>query len=258
MAPSARTKARIARAASIALVALVAAGIASWLLMGRAASSVAPSPSAPGEAAAAEGADGWPEVDWDYWQSVNPSVVGWISVDGTDVSQPIVQASPDAPTWWLRHDVWGNWSLYGCVYLDADCAEGGLLGSQNAVIFGHNMGFGDMSMLAAFAQYSSPEFAQSHRAVRLQTPSGRRLLEVRAAAVIGGWNATKRAHFDGEQDFDAWWDARMSEACTVLDPSSEGVWRRGAVTVATCSYDYWANERPVTYLADPEGGADAG
>lgn len=112
------------------------------------------------------------------------------------------------------------------------------------------MGFGDMSMLAAFAQYSSPEFAQSHHAVRLQTPSGRRLLEVRAAAVIGGWNATKRAHFDGEQDFDAWWDARMSEACTVLDPSSEGVWRCGAVTVATCSYNYWSNERTVTYLAD--------
>ena len=246
----ARAKARAAYAAAAALLLAAALAAAAYMLMGRAASSVEPSPDEGQGAAAAESADGWPEVDWDYWQSVNPSVVGWISVDGTDVSQPIVQASPDAPTWWLRHDVWGNWSLYGCVYLDADCAEGGLLGSQNAVIFGHNMGFGDMSMLAAFAQYSSPEFAQSHRAVRLQTPSGRRLLEVRAAAVIDGWNATKRAHFDGEQDFDAWWDARMSEACTVLDPSSEGVWRRGAVTVATCSYNYWSNERTVTYLAD--------
>ena len=64
-------------------------------------------------------------------------------------------------------------------------------------------------------------------------------------------NLSRRgAHFDGEQDFDACWDARMSEACTVLDPSSEGVWRRGAVTVATCSYNYWSNERTVTYLAD--------
>lgn len=246
----ARAKARAAYAAAAALLLAAALAAAAYMLMGRAASSVEPSPDEGQGAAAAESADGWPEVDWGYWRSVNPSVVGWISVDGTDVSQPIVQASPDAPTWWLRHDVWGNWSLYGCVYLDADCAEGGLLGSQNAVIFGHNMGFGDMSMLAAFAQYSSPEFAQSHRAVRLQTPDGRRLLEVRAASVIGGWNATKRAHFDGEQDFDAWWDARMSEACTVLDPSSEGVWRRGAVTVATCSYNRWSNERTVTYLAD--------
>ena len=249
----ARGKARAAYAAAAALLLAAALVACAYMLMGRAANSVSASPaSAEGAETAAEGADGWPEVDWGYWQSVNPSVVGWISVDGTDVSQPIVQASPDAPTWWLRHDVWGNWSLYGCVYLDADCAEGGLLGSQNAVIFGHNMGFGDMSMLAAFAQYSSPEFAQSHRAVRLQTPSGRRLLEVRAAAVIGGWNATKRAHFDGEQDFDAWWDARMSEACAVLDPSSEGVWQRGAVTIATCSYNYWSNERTVTYLADAQ------
>ena len=249
----ARGKARAAYAAAAALLLAAALVACAYMLMGRAANSVSASPaSAEGAEAPAEGADGWPEVDWDYWQSVNPSVVGWISVDGTDVSQPIVQASPDAPAWWLRHDVWGNWSLYGCVYLDADCAEGGLLGSQNAVIFGHNMGFGDMSMLAAFAQYSSLEFARSHRTVRLQTPSGRRMLEVRAAAVIGGWNATKRTHFDGEHDFDAWWDARMSEACAVLDPSPEGVWQRGAVTIATCSYNYWSNERTVTYLSDAQ------
>ena len=250
MAPSPRAKARAAYLSAAALLLAAVLMAACYLLMGRAANSVSPSPDAAAPPAEAVDSDGWPQVDWDYWKSVNPSIVGWISVDGTDLSQPVVQASPEAPTWWLRHDVWGNWSLYGCVYLDADCAEGGLLGSQNAVIFGHNMGFGDMSMLARFAEYSSPEFAQSHRTVRLQTPSGRRLLEVRAAAVIGGWNATKRAHFDGEQDFDAWWDARMSEACATLDPSCEGIWQRGAVTVATCSYNYWSNERTVTYLAD--------
>ena len=255
-----RRKAALARSraamAMAVLVAMAMAGlVAAYLWMGGKAGSVSPSPALDGPGAAGSemvDSDGWPEVDWDYWTSVNPSVVGWISVDGTDLSQPVVQASKDDPTWWLRHDVWGNWSLYGAVYLDAECAEGGLLESRNAVVFGHNMGFGDMSMLAWFAEYSSPEFADAHRTVRLQTPAGRRLLEVRAAAVIGGLDATKRTSFDGRQDFDAWWDARTSEACTVLDSSSEGLWERGVVTVATCSYNYWSDERTVVYLADAE------
>lgn len=247
---AALARSRAAMAAAALIAAAMAACVAAYLWMGGEAGSVSPSPAS--DDPCAVDSDGWPEVDWDYWTSVNPSVVGWISVDGTDLSQPVVQASQDDPTWWLRHDVWGNWSLYGAVYLDAECAEGGLLESRNAVVFGHNMGFGDMSMLAWFAEYSSPEFADAHRTVRLQTPSGRRLLEVRAAAVIGGLDATKRTSFDGRQDFDAWWDARTSEACTVLDSSSEGLWERGVVTVATCSYNYWSDERTVVYLADAE------
>ena len=50
----------------------------------------------------------------------------------------MVQAHADSPTWYLSHDVYGNWNIYGCPYLDADCEEEGF-GSQVAYVFAHHM-----------------------------------------------------------------------------------------------------------------------
>ena len=54
------------------------------------------------------------------------------------IDHPVVQAHADSPTWYLSHDVYGNWNIYGCPYLDADCEEEGF-GSQVAYVFAHHM-----------------------------------------------------------------------------------------------------------------------
>ena len=40
---------------------------------------------------------GFPEVDWEYWKSVNPDVIAWVTVPGTNIDSPIVQAHSDDP-----------------------------------------------------------------------------------------------------------------------------------------------------------------
>lgn len=45
---------------------------------------------------------GFPEVDWDYWKSVNPDVIGWVTVPGTNIDSPIVQAHSDDPEYYLQ------------------------------------------------------------------------------------------------------------------------------------------------------------
>ena len=29
--------------------------------------------------------DGFPIVDWGYWEEVNPAVIGWVTIPGTNV-----------------------------------------------------------------------------------------------------------------------------------------------------------------------------
>ena len=53
--------------------------------------------------------DGAPTVDWEFWLSVNPDIVAWVSVPGTDIDYPVVQASADDPTFYLDHDVYRGW-----------------------------------------------------------------------------------------------------------------------------------------------------
>ena len=89
-----KTKSTIAFiVAGILLAACI--GAAGLLVQSRsAATSFDPSPSLTVE----DAEDGFPAVDWEYWQDVNPDVIGWVTVPGTPIDYPIVQAHADAPT----------------------------------------------------------------------------------------------------------------------------------------------------------------
>lgn len=191
--------------------------------------------------------DGFPVVDWDYWLSVNPDIVGWVTIPGTEVDQPIVQAPASDPTYYLTHDVFGDYNINGCPYLDASCADEGL-DSQNAVIFGHNMGW-NQTMFGDLEYYTDLAFAQEHSRVLLQTPDKKMTLNVQGAAIISGWDQTCRTSFESVQDFDIWYGERFIECTVQLQEPNEELAEQGIITLVTCSYNYWSNERTVVYTA---------
>ena len=41
--------------------------------------------------------DGFPAVDWEWWQSENPDIVGWITVPGTATGTPDTPTDPTEP-----------------------------------------------------------------------------------------------------------------------------------------------------------------
>ncbi|MBO4365195.1 MAG: class B sortase [Eggerthellaceae bacterium] len=194
--------------------------------------------------------DGFPEVDWDYWMRVNPDIVGWISVPRTSVSYPIVQAPKQDPSYYLTHDIYGNWNFAGCPYLDASCCDDGLLASWNAIVFGHNLGFGDTSLFAPLSQYTQPDFAEHHRVVLVQTPQQKCVYHVEGAACVFGLQATKRTEFTDSCDFGAWYTQRLAE-CAYVAPNAPGNAQR-ILTLCTCSYTRWDNERTLVYAAPSE------
>lgn len=200
-------------------------------------------------------ADGFAAVDWDYWRSVNPDVVGWVTVPGTGIDQPIVQASGSDPERYLAHDVYGGWNYLGCPYLDAGCAEGGLLGSRNAVVFGHNIRYGDGGMFAPLSGYVDPAFAAEHREILLQTPAGRRRLSVIAAEYIPGSEQSKRTEFSDERDYRSYVEGRLGGCRVRFVEDAEGI--EQIWTFATCSYNEWPDdERTLVYAADLGGSGE--
>lgn len=216
-------------------LALIALALAGWLVSMRQAASPLPDDVSFDE-------DGFPDIDWEYWRSVNPDVIGWVTVPGTDIDQPIVQASTSDPTYYLHHDVYGKWSVYGCPYLDAECAEEGL-DSDNAVVFGHHMN--DGSMFADFAGYSDAGFAASHRKVLLQTPDSKRVLSVSFSRVIDAEKTVKRTSFADAADFADWYASELEAAAVTLTaeiPSQN-------TTFVTCSYSRFSNERTLVFAS---------
>ena len=148
--------------------------------------------------------NGFPLVDWDYWRQVNPNVVGWVTLPGTNVNGPIVLAPANDPDYYLKHDVYGEPNLYGCLYLDASCAAAGLLGSRNAVVYGHNMSLMDGSMFTALARYVDAAYAADHAEMLVQTPDEKKACPVLFASVVDAAAETTRTQFENDADFDAW------------------------------------------------------
>lgn len=228
-----KTKSTIAFAlAGILLTACI--GAAGLLIQSRsAATSFDPSPSL----AVEDAADGFPAVDWEYWQGINPDVIGWVTVPGTSVDYPIVQAHDNAPTWYLNHDVYGNWNIYGCPYLDADCEEEGF-DSKVAYVFAHHMD--DGSMFAPLASLNPAECGE----VLLQTPEEKIRLQICAIDIVNAGSESKQAGFPSDAAFQEWIHDVIGDADTVIEVPEDASSIKAFVT---CSYNYWSNERTIVY-----------
>ena len=206
--------------------------------------------SSTGEDAASED-DGFPIVDWEYWQNVNPDVIGWITVPGTTIDSPIVQAPEADPDFYLSHDVYGSYNVYGAIHLDAECAETGL-DSRNAVILGHHSGNLDAAPFGVIQEYADETFATGHATILLQTPEWTRTHEVRFAQIVNGLEPTKRTVFHNDGEFRSWYRDMLADAAMTLDSATEP---EQVISLVSCSY-YVHPENERTVVVASESGGD--
>ena len=223
-----------------ALVGAAALGLWLFSVHDRAA-DVDPSPISADASGSDAASDGVPTVDWEYWLSVNPDIVAWVSVAGTEIDYPVVQARSGDPTFYLDHDVYREWNPYGCPYLDAACAGRGI-DSPLALMFAHHMN--DGSMFSAFASYSDVGFAAEHDEILLQTPEGNARLRVVAVDVVDSNVEHKRLDFATDEEL-------LAEADVVLDVDVEA---DSVKAFCTCSYGRWnGHERTIVYAQEEVG-----
>ncbi len=184
------------------------------------------------------------QIDWDYWKSINPDVIGWVFVDNTNINYPIVQAHSDDPDYYLSHDIYKDYNIYGVPYLDADCAAEGFE-SKNAIIYGHNMD--DGTIFRDFANYSNITYAQEHSSIRVFTPDKTYTIETRYVDVVPGDALAKRVLFETQGEFNTWYIDNREAAVVVLDATTRP---SKIMTFVTCSYNFSNNERTMVVGSD--------
>ena len=193
--------------------------------------------------------DGFPDIDWNYWLSVNSDIIGWITIEGTTVNNPIVQAHANKPNYYLKHDVYGNYSPYGSIYLDAECEKYGL-SSKNAVIMGHHFGYNnpseyhyEVAPFTVLVKYHDASFAEEHKTVLIQTPNSKMIYEARFTQIVNGAAASKRTSFESEEDYREWYMEARNDAVMLLDGDTEP---NQTISLVSCSYYIWvSNERTI-------------
>lgn len=101
----------------------------------------------------------------------NADCIGWLSIDGTSISYPVMY-TPSEPQKYLRRSFYGKYSQSGVPFLDGRCN----LESTNLIIYGHNMRNG--TMFSDLKKYVDREFLNAHRTVKFETVDGIRCFTV--------------------------------------------------------------------------------
>ena len=159
----------------------------------------------------------------------NPDYAGWLTVEGTPISTPVVSCRQGDPKgFYLHHGFDRAPSFSGCPYI----AEGSSPSSPNMLIYGHNMGIGTLAFSALQNCYRKDCFS-SIGTVTFKDKNGRTAsyTPLYGLRVPMSYDALLRFDFAGESDFDAWLKT-LSECANIKSDVGD---TDSAITLVTCA-----------------------
>lgn len=164
----------------------------------------------------------------------NEDVVGWITINGTQIDYPILQAENN--TDYLTKDYNDRVTRAGSIFLDfrneinAD--------NKNTVVYGHRMK--DGSMFQHLTKFLDEDFLNSHQTFEYDT-----LYESYEAEIFSVYNTLTdfnyiQTHFEDEQQYEDLLNnmKNKSRFKTNVDVNSEDL----IITLSTCDYELDENE----------------
>lgn len=171
----------------------------------------------------------WPEVDFAALQAINPDIVGWLYIEGTEINYPVVQG--DDNDYYLRHLFDGTYNSSGCLFLDSRNTSD--FTDTHSIIYGHHMKNG--KMFAVLDGYKSQEFYDAHSEAMLLTPNGNFKLRFFAGYVASVEDDAWQLGFT-LREFDNWLSASAEKSCfecNIIPAVTDRI-----LTLSTCSYEF--------------------
>lgn len=171
----------------------------------------------------------WPQVDFEELAQINPDVVGWIYIEGTNINYPLVQGQDNDH--YLTHLFNGKRNRAGSIFLDYRCEP--RFYDRHTIIYGHHLR--DGTMFTRLMRYKKQAFYDEHSVILVVTPTA--YLQLR---VFSGYVASNRANaWDlelDEENFAQWLEEIQRKSCFKTDyaPGADSK----IVTLSTCTYEF--------------------
>lgn len=191
------------------------------------------------------------KVDWSGLRAVNGDVVAWVELYSALINLPVCQGADDAPSWYLDHDIWGEWSSVGCAYLDHRSSSS----CRNALVYGHHIYNGGMfsELFRTFEQGEFERVVQDSELVWYSYQGEPVVLKpLCAVSVDQSYEAIQQFSFEDDAEYREWL-AGLLRGSDVEAPGAEEMVADAtrSVTLVTCS-SLWGGQRErtlVTYVA---------
>ncbi|MCI6855307.1 MAG: class B sortase [Firmicutes bacterium] len=115
------------------------------------------------------GGIGVPEVDFDALLQVNNDVIGWIYIEGTDISYPLLCGRDNQQ--YLFQSYEKKYLTAGSIFIDYRCSRD--FTDSRMVVYGHNMHNG--SMFGKLDKFTKESYMKKHLYVYILLPGGETL-----------------------------------------------------------------------------------
>ena len=168
--------------------------------------------------------------DFSALQSMNPEIVAWLTIDGTDISHAVTQTSDN--DYYLNHSAKRTRSMYGALFLDYRLSKD--FSDSNNIIYGHNMQ--DSAMFGGLMPFKEEAFFDSHQTGWLYTPEKSYRLNIFAVSVGSDTSDAYTWSFESKSVFDEFIGKIKTDALHKRDEPIE--WGDKILTMSTCSYEF--------------------
>ncbi|MCI8299954.1 MAG: class B sortase [Lachnospiraceae bacterium] len=103
--------------------------------------------------------------EYEKLYAANADFAGWISVAGTDIDYPVMQAVSESSDFYLNHDFNGEDDINGSIFLDSrnDLQDS----NDNMIVYGHNMKSG--MMFGGLKEYLDKNYWLEHKIITFDT-----------------------------------------------------------------------------------------
>lgn len=162
---------------------------------------------------------------------INPDLIGWIRIEGTDIDYPVVQTADSE--FYLTHDFYGRENNNGSVILDSKCDV--YTPSYNLVISGHHMRSG--AMFGRLPEYQDENYWREHRFVEFDSLYDRNQYVVMAAFYSADYDEDEEgfrynADIQYKIDADQWLEEIREEQ--LYDTGIDAEFGDEFITLTTC------------------------
>lgn len=186
----------------------------------------------PGELPPAEAPDDtlWPVVDFEDLKKINPDVVGWICIEGTNINYPVVQGLDNSFYMTRLFDT--NANSAGSIFMDYRNEPD--MSCRNTVLYGHNMKNG--TMFHQITEYRQQDFYDQHPTALFMTPGGNYKIEFVAGYVTDLNSDAWKIEFGSDREFSLWLSGAMAQSTFIS--TREPAPQDRVITLSTCTYEY--------------------
>lgn len=166
-------------------------------------------------------------IDFEYLQSENPDVVGWIRRDDEKINYPVVKGKDN--DFYLYRSMDGTKNKCGSIFMDYSNDPG--FKDDITLIYGHNMK--DGSMFASLKDYESSENIPNIPRLRVYTPEGSKNIEIKYVFFHSGYNELY-TNFKDDEDCNEYINSLEDSA---IYKSGEALKREDRlIALVTCEY----------------------